>query len=372
MKKYIHLLISWRLLLFVFSLIGFLTLPFKDSFPYRDSVLIQYGHPLFYSWANFDGVHYLGIAKSGYFADFTQAFFPVYPLAIRWLDMFIDNYLLSGLILSHTFLVLSVFVFIKLARLDYDQKHTQESLLYLLLFPTAFYLVSLYTESLFLFLTLSSFYFIRTKQPIKAILSASIATATRFIGIFLIPALMYERFTQLSSKHQQKPWYHLAPFIIPASGLLTYMRYLQIHHSDALYFLHAQPAFGASRSTDKLILLYQVIYRYIKMTLTVNPQSLLFYTVLQEFGLSMLFIWLIYLVYKHTRPSYAIFSALAYLAPTLTGTFSSMPRYVLILFPCFFVLPRVTNPTTKKILLVISAILLAVNTILFTRGYWVA
>jgi len=371
-KQLLKWLIGWRLLLLLFAAIGMGLLPFGDRFPYREPLLVSYGHPLFYSWAGFDGVHYLGIATSGYSAAFTQAFFPLYPLIIRWWNFAVHNYLLTGLFISHLSLLIALYYLYQLVRLDNSASVSQKTLLLLLLFPTSFFFGSLYTESLFLMFVVTSFYFMRTHHPIKAILMATLASATRIIGVFLIPALILERYDSISKKSDRtKPWGYL-PYLFPAAGLLSYMYYLGTKFADPLYFLNAQPAFGADRSTDKIILLYQVIYRYLRMVSSVKPATMIFYTVSQEFIVSMLFLGLSLWAFKKLRKSYATYAFLAFITPTLTGTFSSMPRYVLVLFPCFILLARIKSPLLTKVWLTISLILLCINTILFTRGYWVA
>ena len=108
------------------------------------------------------------------------------------------------------------------------------------------------------------------------------------------------------------------------------------------------------------------------MLLTVPVTSLVYYTVSQEFLSAAVFLILSLLAFKFTRRSYALFGFLAYLLPTLTGTFSSLPRYVLILFPCFMVLGSIKSKTIRYALLAVTGVLLAINTVLFTSGRWVA
>ena len=108
------------------------------------------------------------------------------------------------------------------------------------------------------------------------------------------------------------------------------------------------------------------------MITTVNPNSLLFLTIVEEAVGGIVFLILSIIAFKKVRVSYALFGALSYIAPTLTGTLSSFPRYALILFPSFMVLGMVKNRRFQRLWWVISVILLAVNTALFVRGYWVA
>lgn len=379
LKQIIKYVVVWRLGLIFVAWVGTHLLPFKDSFPYREQYLIPYGHPLFYSWANFDGVHYLGIAKDGYFAQFTQAFFPLYPILMRYLDILVNNLLLSGLIISHVSLIVGLYYLQELIKLDYSKAVAKKVVILMLLFPTSFYFGSLYTESLFLMMIVTSFYAIRLKNAKEAIVLAAFSSATRIIGGFMLPALIVEGINNLKlnlkKPHKIPPlnWLKLAPFSLSVSGLVAYMWYLHQNFGDALYFLNAQPAFGAERSSDRIILLYQVIFRYIKMFFNTNPVSLVYYTVNLEFWFSILaLILLIIAFYKKVRLSYLIFSFGAFFLPTLTGTFSSMPRYVLLLFPIFIVLAQIKNKKLYHFILSVFLILLVINTILFTRGYWVA
>ena len=143
-------------------------------------------------------------------------------------------------------------------RLDYSEGLSKKTLILLLVFPTSFYFAAIYTESLFLFLVLSSFYLCRQKKWWWAALAAMLASAVRITGIFLLPVLLIELVEQ-----QKYVWPQLSQFftrknlgkltkiifgspliyLIPL-GLVSYMIYLQVYFNDALYFWHAQEVFG--------------------------------------------------------------------------------------------------------------------------------
>jgi len=89
--------------------------------------------------------------------------------------------------------------------------------------------------------------------------------------------------------------------------------------------------------------------------------------------MAIFFLFLMVFSYKEKiRLSYLVFSVIAFLTPSLSGTFSSMPRYVLVLFPIFIYLGRIKNPLLKKIVYAIFVFLEIVCASLFLRGYWVA
>lgn len=369
-KKIAFWFLIWRLSLFFFAFLGLKAVPLKTDFlGVKEAVFLE--KPLLWCWANFDGFHYLIIARQGYL-QFQQAFFPFYPFLIRFLTRLIKDYLFSGLLISHLAFLISLFLFYQLVRLDFDKKIAKRSLLYLLLFPTAFYFGSVYTESIFLMAVLASFLAARKRQWLLAGIFGGMASATRFVGLFLFPALLVE-WWQARKEDKKRKLAGLLPLFLIIFGLLVYMAYLQKTIGDPLYFIHVQPFFGAQRTGGKLILLYQVFWRYLKMILTTKA-DFLYFAVWLELIASLLFLVFLVFSYFHFPLSYLIFMLLAYIAPTLTGTFSSMPRYVLILFPGFILLGIWAEKYRwLKILYPIFAIILtAVAVMLFTRGWWVA
>lgn len=355
-----------------FAAIGVKILPFKESFPYAPGVLFPFGSPLFWSWANFDGVHYIRIVEDGYIYGLTQAYFPFYPVLIKVLSYVCRNLLFNGLLISHLAFLASLFLLYKLCLLDFKKEVAKQTLLLTCIFPTAFFFLSYYTESLFLALILASFYLARQKKWLGAGILGALASATRVLGILTLPALLFEYF-EVKGEKKKINYGQLSACFLPAIGLGAYMLYLKKRLGDAFLFVSSQPGFGAGRSVNKVVLLYQVFWRYLKMIVTVDRTNPIYFTLLLEVGVSFLILVLLIWSYKKIRNSYLVFAVLAYLLPTLTGTFSSMPRYVLILFPAFFMMSLLLKD--KKLRLaayLLSFILSGVCTIMFTRGYWVA
>jgi len=353
----------------LFAWLGTKILPFKHSFPYAPGTLYSFGSPLLWSWANFDGVHYLRIIQDGYIYGLTQAYFPLYPLLTGFLDKLINNLLLSGLLISHLFFFGLLVVFYKLARLDFDKKIARRALILLVIFPTSFFFLSYYTESLFLFLVLLSFYLARKENWFWAGIVGIFASSARVLGVLIVPALLFEYWQKRKKQLNLKD---LTSCFLPIFGILSYMVYLKEKFGDPLLFVHSQEGFGAGRSTDKIILLYRVFWRYLKMVLTVDPCNPIYPTVWLELAASVLFLILLILGIKKVRQAYLVFAGLAYLLPTLTGTFSSMPRYVLVLFPGFMVLGLIKSKRIFYFLCSIFFLLMGFCTVLFTRGHWIA
>lgn len=367
-------LIILRTYFHILSLIGLKLIPFKPSFPYWETVLSKLGPNWLWLWGNFDGAHYIKLAQSGYQEAFTQAFFPLFPYLIHLLNFITHNGLISGVIISHLATLGFVYYFIKLGKLDFKPSTLHWSLAFLLLFPTSFFMFSVYTESLFLFLTAFSFYQVRQENFVKAAILASLASATRLIGIFLFPVVLYQYY----QKHKRRPLKtnlpeYLGLSLISTSGLLFYLNFLRLKFGNFMIFATSQPDFGAGRQINKLVMFYQVIWRYIKMFVTVNFSNDIYPVLVFEFGLSLVFLGLIiYAVFKKFPKSYLIFIIPSFLLPTLTGTFLSMPRFLLSCFPLFYLLGNLKNKILKSILLSISFILLTWAFLRFSQGYWLS
>ncbi len=344
-------------------------LPFQPSYPHWDITLVSQGPEWLWFWGGFDGVHYLNIAEKGYEYGLTQAFFPLYPLLIRYLTV-VDNRLIPALIISHLSFVGFLYYFVKLGKLDFKVKSVSYAWILFLLFPASFFLFGAYTESLFLLLVAAAFYYCRKKSFLLAATLAGLASATRLVGIFLLPVILWEYY-QVNKK--PKVLLLAGYSLIASSGLLLYLNYLQRRFGDWLIFIHSQPGFGSGRQVDTLVLPYQVIARYFKMFLSVSPGNNIYPVLVFEFIATLFFVFLIiYAFKKKLRSSYLIFIIPALLLPTLTGTLASMPRYSLIAFPLFYLLGNLKNQKIKIILAGIFGLTLIWALVRFSRGLWLS
>ncbi len=372
-KRLILIFLGWRLLLFIFLFLGMKVLPLQKNF--LGGGLANYlEEPYFWAWANFDGEHYLNIAQNGYGYN-EQAFFPVYPMLIRvggeWLGGTLRDFNLAGLLISNLSFLLALWGVFELLRIDFSRHISLLSTIMILVFPTAFYFGSVYTESLFLAEVIWSFYFARKGNWFMSSLLAGVCTATRFTGILLFPALFLE-FLEREKRLNLKG---LNLLLIPI-GLLSFMYYLNLKEGDPIKFIRVLPAFGEQRQASPVIL-PRVFYRYIFKILPNIDYSFfpVVFTTYLEFFVAVVFLIFSIIAFFKLRLSYSVFAFGSYLVPTLTGSFSSLPRYVLVAFPLFALFALVLKKKTKlvKIFIILALSLLqALATMLFTRGYWVS
>lgn len=390
--KIITVFFVWRLFLFEISFFADNFLKYDPSFPYSQDLLAKFDLPRFiYSFANFDGVHYITIAQKGYIGTgLIQAFFPLYPYLTMFLDILIGNTLLTGLLISNVFTIIvaiSLYYYVK----DEKKELAWTAIIVMLLFPTSFFFASLYTESLFLSLVILTFYFAKKKYLYWTTLFIFLASITRIVGIFLLPAvILFYIFDNLSlseifsnkinlSKrfyegiyNFKKNKFKIAFLCFGAFGLLSYMAFLKYEFNDPLYFFHVQSEFGGVRE-ERIVLYPQVLYRSVKILLTTNTQNISYFNYTMEFLTATIGLALVILATYRRHIGIMFFCLAAFILPTLTGTFSSMPRYILVCFPIYiYIAEKMNNHKIYQIIwFFISLALLLISCTMFIQGYFI-
>lgn len=371
------LFFSWKITLVVVAFFSFSYIPLNSSNFLGGGLSNYLNSPLIFSLANFDGEHYLNIAQNGY-QNLEHSFFPLYPYSIQLLSFFSrDLFLLTiiGLIISNLTFFISLIYLWKLVILDYSKKIALIVIILLILFPTSFYFGAVYTESFFLLLTLISVYFARTNKRWLSGFAAGLASAVRVTGILILPLLVVEWWQKNKSANNLAKVKTFIPLLLAPLGLISYMLFLYRRVGDPLAFYRELSIFGVQRQ-GHFILLPQVFYRYINILTTVNLNTYNYWISAQEFLSAVLCIICLYLGFKFkVRLSYLTYFFLAFLLPTLTGSFSSLPRYILVIFPLFLTLAIFLSKKSFKIktsLFILIGILLIIQSALFLRGYWIS
>ncbi|MGH9315476.1 MAG: mannosyltransferase family protein [Vicinamibacterales bacterium] len=152
------------------------------------------------AFARWDSGWFYGIARNGYaFVEGGRsnlAFFPAYPLSMRYVGRLLggdqqSDYFIAGILVSWTAFVLAMIVLYRLAQLELgDEAAAIRVTVYAAVFPFAFFLGVVYSESLFLLGSVTTFYAMRRSAWLLAGLAGALTTATRANGIFMLPALL--------------------------------------------------------------------------------------------------------------------------------------------------------------------------------------
>jgi len=172
--------------------------------------LSPYGQPLdtlVAPGARWDSVWYLAVAHSGYGADAARpAFFPLYPLLLRALG----SDVVAGILLSLACFALASLLLHRLTAIELGPEAAGPAVLALALFPGSLYLSMVYSEALFLALSLGAVYAARTGRWAWAGSLGALGAATRSAGVVLLVALAL-LWWQHSRRARDGAWLALVP-----------------------------------------------------------------------------------------------------------------------------------------------------------------
>ena len=180
-----------------------------------------------------DAGHYVAIADRGYDEPLRAAFFPLYPLLGRVAGWVLGSPLLGALLISLVALGVALYLLHRLVALEVGERYARPAVAVLALFPTAFFFSAIYTESLFLALTVGSFYAARRERWALAGVSGALAAATRNTGVLLVLPLLL----MPAARRRDRLWIALVP-----AGLLAVLAYWA-HRGNAWAPFDAQRIF---------------------------------------------------------------------------------------------------------------------------------
>lgn len=331
-------------------------------------------NPLLAVWGRWDAEHYLGIAHDGY-SGTEFAFFPLYPLwLIRPVGALIGSDLIAGLLISNAASFFALLYLYKLVEHQYNRHVAQRAVFYVSIFPTAIFFSAVYSESLFLFLTVASFYYLRERRWLTAGVFGFFAALTRSEGVLLAAPLFIEwviaareggrEFFRYWVDDVVKP---LIGMVLVPLGLAVYMAYCWVITGDPLKFSHVQTHWGR-----------ELTWPWMSVSNTVHKlaQAHATQTVANE-GLELAFTALMVIVLlvglRRLRLSYIVYMALSILIPMSTGSLMSMQRFALVLFPMFALFGLWGGRQAfNNAYVAFSLPLLGLFTVLFADWYWVA
>jgi len=313
-----------------------------------------------------DAVHYLNLAQHGYAnvgdARFLLVFLPIYPLAVAAFNAIVQNAVASGLLVSFIASIAAGYYLQKLVRIEQRPKEEAfRALDYFFLFPTAYFLFVPYTESLFMALTLASFSHAREKRWLPAGILGMLAAFTRLQGIILLPALIVEACSQ---KEKAKD---ALPLLLIPLGLLAYLAINAAVSGSAWTFIDYQQ----DHWHHSFIPPWQFAIDAVQDVLQ-DPPSLTRAMVAESVIVSLtLVIALLLGAARWLRPSYQTYAWLMLLALSSISFQISFPRYMLSLFPIFFVLARWTrHPHAHMMASAVFALLMGGLFFLYAIGRW--
>lgn len=354
MRLYLNVTIIyfiWAISVLAIFYFGFSSFPHSNLFP----------NNFFKNLANWDGGHYLAIAEYGYLVKSQYVFFPLYPMLINLVSKITGDFLSSGIVISMLSSFLAINLLYKLVLTDLGKDDGLKVLLVLLSFPLSFHFLTVYSESLFLLLSVATFLLMRKKKIFLATVTAALVSATRLSGLAVVLSLLLTIF--LTAGINKKNWW----VVFSPLGFLLYSFYLYNQTGNPFYFIQAESNFW---QTGLVIPGSAIIFSF-KQLLSPNFIVNNFRNLL-DFLFVIFGILMVFRVWKTLSLDYTIYSIISLLLPLFSPTIVSIPRYLLTIFPIFVVLSFYRNQYFNIFYQFISLTLLSVYAILFINGFWVS
>ncbi len=329
-----------------------------------------FGNLLAAPFARWDSVWYLTIARAGYGHEAARtAFFPLYPLLVRWLGYVTGSDLVAGVLISLVAFVAALMLLHRLVALELDGELARLSLWLIAFCPMAYFFSAVYSESLFLALSLGCIWQARNGRWMWAGLLGGLGACSRGSGIALIvpvvllflygprldrppihPSAGASRWRRLLPRYRPTP--ALAWVLLVPAGLAAYVLGLSLSSGHGLtpfgaehvWFRHFAGPFGgvwdgAVAAWDGLRQLIHGPPPPVYFTpaggnaLAVAGQNLMLFAFLIVGAVALLG------TFRRLPLAYGAYClvslALPLSYPVTPQPLSSLPRYEVVLFPLF-------------------------------------
>jgi hypothetical protein len=329
------------------------------------------------TFAAWDSGWYFDIAQRGYYwspsGQSSIAFFPLYPMLVRalaWPFGGGDRALwLSGMTLSVACLFLALTVLHRLTEWTFGEREAaRRTVLYLAVFPFAYFLTQVYTESLFLLVAVSAVACAHRGRWVGAGLLGALTALTRPNGVLIAIPL---GLMALAGRPRRPELVRrgAAVLLVPA-GLGLFCAFAYRLSGDPLAWLHAQDQWGytvGNRPWGELMRMLDGVesnglYGYF-FSDPLAPYYFIHGTV------ALAAVALAPSVFTRVSFPLGAWVAASLWVPLTGNALEGIGRYVLTLFPLFMLLGRITSRRAHEALLVGSALLLSVLSALFARHF---
>ncbi len=312
--------------------------------PVAEAVWRVSPHELGNLLARWDTFFYYTIATDGYrwdpsiFRHYNVVFFPLYPMLMRWGGAALGGHpLLAGLLISLSAFAGALTLLYRLALLELGDDYAWRSVLLISTFPYALYFSAVYTESLFLLLSVGAFYAMRRGGLGWTAVCGVAAGLTRPNGFWLaLPlALLALRPSPQSAPDAPAGKTVSLPLALlvaglPVIGVMLFSAYLQLRFGDGLAWVHGQAAWGVPLllrrgAPDPMKLPGEAAIKPIEVIAWIGN--------IAAFAAAAS---AIRPISRRLGPAYGAWIAVNIFPPVPAHLFMSLGRFTSILFPFFF------------------------------------
>jgi hypothetical protein len=369
--KIIALTLAAKAAVLILIFLGFLFFQFQDQnyqanyhFP-ADAKSGLSSH--FKTW---DAQFYLSLAEQGYEPNQARnAFYPLFPFLIFIASfLFCGNSLLAGLVLSALFTTAALAYLFLLVRENYGEKIATWTCLFLLSFPMAFYSGLVYSESLFLMLSVMLFHYLRKGNSAAAAVCGFLLPLTRPTGILVVIPALVECFNKSGIGKRRPIRGRLAVPSGFALGLAAYLGLMHIFTGSAFGGFEAQKAFVASHSVAYFLQPWKWVqdnFLHGDFSLNGVQTGLLNEAVFLAAVVIAVFSW------KKLDRTFWVYLLVIGILPALSGYLTAYARFASVVFP-FFIFLALTLKKHPEYFFWLCLLLQALFVLMHSLNHYVA
>lgn len=311
-----------------------------------------------------DTPHYINIAAHGYYGTGEYAnqivFYPLYPLFMKIAAFVVRDYFVAGVLVSNVCLGVSACFLYRLTAHELGREEAVDSVAIYMVYPFGVFLVSVFTESLFIMLVLMCLTYLKEKKWLIAGIVGMLAALSRSQGIALFVPAVYEAIVYMVE--QKKFKVKCLPVCLVPAGTFIYLLINKIVQGDWFAFVaheEAEPWYNTSHwISDNLT-------QHYNMAMEQGSLSYIIYWV-QLFLYFFAVVALLYGLYRGISASVIAFGGAYIFLSYLHGWLISGPRYMMGCVTLYIVYASIKNRYIKGAVMVICAIL----TIFYTLASW--
>lgn len=332
-KKVLNIYIKTRLVLILLMILASFILPKINTL--YDNI-----------FELFDNEHYLTIAKNGYQFNYQYAFFPLTSILIKYLGK------IGFILINQLCTIASGYLLYLISKNIFNHKAPYFASVLWFISPISLFTCMFYSESLFIFLTLISYYLYKNKKYYFTLgITLGLSVLTRNLGSMLFFTIFIFMFIDWLKKKEK--FKNIIITFIPASIIsCLYPIYLYIKTNNIFYFINVQFDYWGRIKTNIFTILFDSIKLLFK-----NPHILYIFNFILTFALIGL---VVYFIVKNIKNKnyydiylYMILTIIT-ICSSIRGTAdatTSFYRYLYGCFPIYFILPQKKECITTHILL---------------------
>lgn len=314
--------------------------------------------------ARWDAAYYLEIARFGYSDPSTPAFFPLYPLLLAAAGPG-GGSLIFGLGTSIVCALAGLLLLHRLVAIDFGERVATATVVIVAWYPGSLALSGVYTESLFLLLSVAAVLAGRQGRWMLAGCLGGLAAATRSGGVIVVVALLAMYLWGPRADGAPSPRrgvlgtrYRLdlgaAPIALVPLGLAAYAAFLGIETGDPIAFVGAQEEWErvAAPLAAIPLALWSAVQGIGQFLPWVGPDSALTPVGLDPAGAGLrnvallgflgLALWLLRESARRLPLAYTAYAVLALAlplsVPAIDEPLKSLPRFMAVIFPLWIAL----------------------------------